>query len=138
MINYRNETVAEYVARYTQNAGFDVVFDTIGGDNLNLSFNAVAYNGQVVTILAAQTYDLSPLFFKGATLHTVMQPNPLLTGVGRERYSQILTEITRLVDSKTIKPFVDKQQFTFTSVAVAHSHLESGRAMGKVVIVNDL
>ncbi|BCJ85648.1 hypothetical protein skT53_06330 [Effusibacillus dendaii] len=34
-IKYREETVEEYVKKYTNGNGFDVVFDTVGGDNLD-------------------------------------------------------------------------------------------------------
>src|SRR5262249_11114721 len=32
VINYKDKDVKSYVAEYTNNAGFDVVFDTVGGD----------------------------------------------------------------------------------------------------------
>lgn len=38
IINYREEKPEEYVARLTGRRGFDVVFDTVGGTNLDASF----------------------------------------------------------------------------------------------------
>jgi signal transduction histidine kinase len=37
-IRYREESVEAYVARITADHGFDVIVDTIGGDNLPISF----------------------------------------------------------------------------------------------------
>ncbi|MEO0347584.1 MAG: zinc-binding dehydrogenase, partial [Pseudomonadota bacterium] len=33
-INYLTESVADYVAKHTDGAGFDVVFDSVGGENM--------------------------------------------------------------------------------------------------------
>lgn len=48
-INYKTETVEQYVAKHTGGAGFDVVFDSVGGANLTNSFEAAALNGQIAT-----------------------------------------------------------------------------------------
>src|SRR5262249_774738 len=47
-IDYRAETVEAYVKRLTHDEGFDVVFDTIGGQHLIESFQAARNGGQVV------------------------------------------------------------------------------------------
>jgi NADPH:quinone reductase len=48
-INYRDEKVEAYVDRLTAGHGFDVVFDTIGGNNLQPSFAAAAETGRVAS-----------------------------------------------------------------------------------------
>jgi NADPH2:quinone reductase len=40
-INYKTTSVAEYVNQHTGGSGFDVVFDTIGGDNIPRCWDAV-------------------------------------------------------------------------------------------------
>lgn len=45
-INYREQSVAEYVDEHTDGRGFDVVFDTVGGENIDNSLEAAALNGQ--------------------------------------------------------------------------------------------
>ncbi len=64
-INYKLKTVAEYVAKYTGGAGFDVVFDSVGGANLANSFEAAALNGHVASTVALVELDLSVVHFKG-------------------------------------------------------------------------
>ena len=44
-INYKTDSVEQYVAEHTGGAGFDVVFDSVGGDNLNPSLEAARING---------------------------------------------------------------------------------------------
>lgn len=134
VINYKEESVESYVKKHTSGEGFDVVFDTLGEDNLPKCFEAASLFGKVVSIMAMGNYDLSQAFFKGLTLHTVMQPLPLLTGKRRPEYGRILNAISNLVDEGKIKPLVDKNKFSIEEVAAAHTYLEQGHAVGKVVL----
>jgi NADPH:quinone reductase len=134
VINYSNTPVAAYVDKYTNGEGFDVVLDTVGGENLVNCINAAKLFGQVLTIMPSGTYDLTPAFLKGLSLHTVMQPLPLITGLHRDRYRVILSKVSELVASGAIKPLVDQKQFSIPQVGAAHAYVESGMAMGKVVL----
>lgn len=134
VINYKDSSVQDYVNEYTQGAGFDVVFDTVGGANLPECFAAAALFGKVISILAVGNYDITPAYLKGLTLHTVLQPLPLMTGKRRAEYKKILTTIAALVDEGVIKPLVDEKKFTLNEVGDAHNHLENGAAIGKVVL----
>ncbi|MEJ7762699.1 MAG: zinc-dependent alcohol dehydrogenase family protein [Thermomicrobiales bacterium] len=136
-INYREQDVAAYVAEHTGGRGFDVVFDTVGGDNLARSFEAIALNGTVVCTAARTTADLSPLHAKGATLHVIFMLIPMLHRIGRARHGEILTEVARIADDGAVRPLIDPRTFTFDQVGAAHAHLESGQAIGKVVLTND-
>lgn len=133
-INYRQESVEAYVDRIMGGKGFDVVFDTIGGDNLDASLKAVALYGNVITIQAHTTHNLSSLYLKSANLHVVFMLLPLIYNMQRERHGEILKRVAKLVDDGALKPYIDPQQFTFEEVGKAHAHLESGKALGKVVI----
>jgi NADPH2:quinone reductase len=61
---------------------------------------------------------------------------PLITGIKRDRYNTILTKITELVEADIIRPLIDEKKFTINQVGAAHTHLESGNAVGKVVITS--
>lgn len=133
-INYKVEKVQDYVDRLTEGKGFDVVLDTVGGENVDQSIAAVAQYGHVITIQARSTHDLSLLFFKSANLHIVFMLLPLLYNIQRERHGKILQEIATLVDKGFLKPLINPQSFTFNEVGKAHALLESGKAIGKIVI----
>lgn len=133
-INYHNESVEEYVKRLTNGKGFDVVFDTVGGDNLDKSLAAVAAYGNVISIQATSTHNLAMLHSRSASLHAVFMLIPLLFNIQRERYSRILNDIATLVDNHSLRPLIDPHQFSFEEVGSAHGLLESGKAIGKVVI----
>lgn len=134
-IDYTISPVEEYVAEHTAGEGFDVVFDTVGGATLDLSFSAVrTYTGHVVSALGWGTHSLAPLSFRGASYSGVFTLLPMLTGRGRERHGEILREVTALADAGRLKPLLDPGQFDLGSVADAHAAVEAGTANGKVVI----
>jgi NADPH2:quinone reductase len=134
VINYRQMDVATYVDKYTAGKGFDVVFDTVGGDNIQKSFAAAALNGSVVTVSARSSQDLSVMHGKGLSLHVVFMLIPLLYDVGREYHGAILREIAQLADRSQLRPLIDESEFKITDVGAAHHKLESGKALGKIVL----
>jgi NADPH2:quinone reductase len=134
VINAKEEDVEKYVSRLTENKGFDIVFDTVGGLNLDKSLNAAGINGSVVTTAARSTHDLSPMHNKALSLHVVFMLIPILKNQGREIHGKILSQIADIVDEGKLRPLIDSKQFTLESTSDAHRFLESGKAQGKVVI----
>ena len=133
-IDYKTP-VAEYVAEHTAGAGFDIVYDTVGGQVLDASFEAVrTYTGHVVSALGWGTHALAPLSFKGATYSGVFTLLPLLTGQGREHHGAILREAAALADEGKLRPLMDQHHYDLSAVVEAHRAVESGMAKGKVVI----
>lgn len=134
-IDYRAETVDQYVARCTDGRGFDVVYDTVGGKTLDDSFVAVkSYTGRVVSCLGWGTHSLAPLSFRAATYSGVFTLMPLLTGKGRAHHGQILREAARLADAGKLTPLLDPAEFGLAEVEAAHQLAASGGAKGKVVV----
>ncbi|MFI6761033.1 zinc-dependent alcohol dehydrogenase family protein [Micromonospora sp. NPDC050417] len=134
-IDYSTTPAEDYVAEHTDGEGFDVVFDTIGGATLDLSFTAVrTYTGHVVSALGWGTHSLAPLSFRGASYSGVFTLMPMLTGQGREHHGEILREAAALADAGGLKPLLDPRRFTLATVADAHALVESGASTGKVVI----
>ena len=135
-INYKTETVADYVAKHTDGAGFDVVYDSVGGANLLNSFEAAALNGHVATTVSMCELDLTQAHFKGLSLHVVFMLIPMLHNFKREEHAAILSDLSKIVESGGLKPVLDDSQFSLEEVGKAYARLESGQAMGKVVIEN--
>lgn len=130
----RGTPVEHYVAEHAQGRGFDLVYDTVGGEGLDASFRAVKRFGHVVSALGWGTHALAPLSFRGGTYSGVFTLLPLLTGEGREHHGEILSELTRLAEAGKIVPFVDARHFNLDTVADAHALIERREARGKVVI----
>ncbi len=133
-INYKTETVEQYVAEHTDGAGFDVVFDSVGGANMTNSFKAAALNGQIASTVSMCELDLSMAHFKGLSLHVVFMLIPMLHNFKREEHALILTELAKIVASGALKPVLDEGQYTLEEIDQAHIRLKSGLGMGKIVI----
>ena len=71
-INYKTTSVEEYIEKFTGNKGFDFVFDTVGGSNLEKSFQAARLNGSVASIATGGSHDLTLMYSKGLSLHSVL------------------------------------------------------------------
>ncbi len=134
VINYREQPVEEYVTQYTDGKGFDVVFDTVGNNHLQTAFKAAAINGTVVSLVSLSQQDLTLLHVKGLTLHLVFMLIPMLHGTGRTNHGEILSRLAHLVNNSIVRPLIDSKSFHFDEVATAHQHVESGLAIGKVVL----
>jgi NADPH:quinone reductase len=133
---YRDEAVENYVQRLTNGNGFDVVFDTVGGESLDKSLQAAAIGGQVVGIMAKEQHDLLPMHLKGLSLHIVMMLLPMLTGKNRVSHQYILREVAQLADEKKIRPLLHEQRFIFSQANEAHALYASGQYVGKIVLEN--
>lgn len=136
VINYRENSVDQYVNRHTGGKGFDVVIDTVGGENLLNSFKAVKLNGTVCTTNSRISLDLGMMHRKAISLRCVFILIPLLDGVERERHGAILKEIKGLIESSKLKILKAEKEFLFTEVGEAHEYLEAGKAEGKIALLS--
>jgi NADPH2:quinone reductase len=133
-IDYRSLTTEQYVAKHTQDQGFDVVYDTVGGATIDASFGAVKrYTGHVVSCLGWSTHSLAPLSFRGATYSGVFTLMPLLTGLDQAHHGAILREAAALVEGGQLRPLLNKQGFSTADLDAAYKLVESG-TLGKVVV----
>jgi NADPH2:quinone reductase len=125
----------DYVASITGGAGFDIIYDTLGGAALDTAFAAVCrYTGHVVSILGWGSHSLAPLSFRGATYSGVFTLLPLLTGEGRTHHGEILAAVAELVEAGPITPRMDESVYRWSTANHAQKPVESGTAHGKVVI----
>ena len=122
------------MAEHTDGQGFDLVFDTVGNDNLQNAFKAARLNGTIVSVVSLSKQDLTLLHVKGLTLHLVYMLIPMLYGVERTHHGEILSKLAQLVDAKNVYPLLDSKTFSVAEIAEAHDYAESGRAVGKVVV----
>ncbi|NLY78510.1 MAG: zinc-dependent alcohol dehydrogenase family protein [Lysinibacillus sp.] len=136
-INYREESVQDYIQKYTDGKGFGIVFDTVGGENLDRSFEAASPHGTDLAIAARSTHDLSPLQAKGLSLHVTFLLLKLMNKESRQEYGEILEKVANIVEEGKLHPLLDENIFTFDEVAKAHKYLEAGKHIGKIVLINN-
>jgi len=123
----------------------DTVFDTQGGNTLLRSFAVVRRGGVVVTVGGtpdakfARSWGLSlPLVLILGFLNRKVYLRAWKKGVRFEYLfmrasGEQLEKIAGLVDQGVIKPVIDKT-FPLAAAGEAISYVESGRAVGKVVV----
>ncbi|MBW8684977.1 zinc-dependent alcohol dehydrogenase family protein [Chitinophaga rhizophila] len=134
-IDHEVTTIAEYVDKYTRGAGFDIVFDTIGGTTLDASFEAVKQNnGHVISSLGWGSHSLAPLTSKAATYSGVFTLLPMLTGMGREHHGAILREATRMAEAGQILPLLDPRHFHLQTADQALTLIVRKGETGNIVV----
>ncbi|PWC39894.1 quinone oxidoreductase [Azospirillum sp. TSO35-2] len=133
-IDYRAESVEDYVGRSTQGRGFDLVYDTAGGPVLDASFKAVRRFGHVVSSLGWGTHALAPLSFRAATYSGVFTLLPMLTGEGMPAHGEILRHATALIEAGKLLPRLDPRRFSLEQAGDAHAAITDGTANGKIVV----
>ena len=136
VINYKVESPMEYIKRETGSVGYDIVFDTVGGSCLDASFEAAKIYGQVVSIAARSTHDLTPIHIKSLSLHVIFMLLPLIKNENREAHGFVLSQLADFVECGKVTPLLDHKVFDFEEVGKAHEFLESGKAIGKVALTS--
>jgi len=135
VIDYRRSDLLARVREMTAGKGLPVVIDTVGGDVFKQSLECASVNGQVVTILGANTGDLGQqLLLKNVTIHYEFMGIPTLHDIEPDRPGQVLAGIARLIDAGFLRPHVS-HRFPLELLADAHRQVEGGHTVGKVAIV---
>jgi NADPH:quinone reductase-like Zn-dependent oxidoreductase len=99
----------------------DVVFDTIGGDTQARSFNVLRHDGFLVSIVAPPSEETAAQYRVRSAMVGV-QPN-----------AAQLSEISALIDSGKVKPYVETV-LPLSEARQAHEMSQSGRTRGKIVL----
>jgi NADPH2:quinone reductase len=130
----RNTPIEEHVARCTGGEGFDVVYGTLGGEDLGFSFVAVKrYTGHLVSCLGWGTHALAPLSFRAGTYSGVFTLFPLLSGTRRAHHGEILQHAAQLAEKRQLKPLMADRTFGPPDLAEAFDAVAKG-SKGKVVV----
>ncbi|SOE50156.1 zinc-dependent alcohol dehydrogenase family protein [Orrella dioscoreae] len=128
-IDYEKEDYVDVIRRETGGRGVDVVFDTIGGNTLARSPDALAQLGRVVSIVdIAQPQNLIQAWGKNASYHFVF------TRQNRGK----LDELRTLIDRGQLRPHVGAV-YSLAEIPRAHARLEhpNNGLKGKIAIAVD-
>ncbi len=106
-------------------SGVDFVLDTIGGETLARSLKVVKDSGRIITVIP---------FSDDALVEKARQRNVALSFGGMRHSAEDLAALAGLLGKGELKPHISAT-YEFGETAQAHTHLESGRTVGKVVVV---
>jgi len=134
-IDYTSESFVERVRELTDGRGADVVLDSVGGQNLVDSIEALAYGGTVVSVgvagRAGSEIEAKALWAKNNTLRGVYLGGALLA-----EYPRVHPTISGLIErvaSGELHVEIDRS-FPLAEAAAAHAYLESRKAFGRVTM----
>ncbi|AYQ37959.1 alcohol dehydrogenase [Burkholderia aenigmatica] len=136
VVNYRDEDWRNRLSAATGGAGFDVVFDSIGGTVAHALVSSLATHGHFVSYGAASgrllTIDenlMNALIFGSRSVSGFALYAFLADDVVR----RTIAELFELLAAGALKPLIGGS-FAFDAVADAHRALESGQASGKLIL----
>ncbi|BAK84514.1 NAD(P)H-quinone oxidoreductase [Komagataeibacter medellinensis] len=136
-INYRTEDFPQRIKELTEGVGVNVILDMIGGNYLDGNLRALATAGRLV-IIALQGGARAD----GVNLARIMTRRLVVTGTTlRPRERAYKAEIARqleervwpLLGSRAIRPLIHAT-FPLARVADAHTLMENGTHMGKIML----
>ncbi|MDR3680613.1 MAG: zinc-dependent alcohol dehydrogenase family protein [Flavipsychrobacter sp.] len=134
-IDFTSESVEDYVSKHSDDEGFDIVLDTVGGPTLDASFKAVkVYVGHAVSILGWGTHSIAPLSFRGGTYSGVFTLLPLITGKHRAHHGEIMSEATAMIEAGKLTPIIDPTGYSFETIEEAYKAVIDGTSNGKVIV----
>src|SRR5262249_17526421 len=130
-INYKT---SDFVA---EASGVDIILDLVGGPYLERNIEALAPEGRLVIVSTQRgrsaTLDLAKLLTKRLRImgSTMRARTPAAKGEVAQR---LLNDIWPLLPSKkSIRPIIDSI-FPLADASLAHTRLESGQHIGKIVL----
>lgn len=139
VVDYRSQDFAQILR------GYDMVFDTLGGDALIRSFDVLREGGIVVSVSGPPDLELTrdwpmPLYVRVA-IRAISWRVRRIAKQRKCRYRFMLmrpsgaqlAEIAALIDEGVIRPVIDRV-YSFDRVGEAIAYSETGRATGKIVI----
>jgi putative PIG3 family NAD(P)H quinone oxidoreductase len=135
-INYREADFVEAVREATGGRGVDVILDMVGGDYLPRDVRALAPDGRLVMI-AHQAGPKVELNFAQVMMKRLTLTGSTLRPQSVEAKARIAADLRRevwpLLDAGRIAPMMDAR-FPLEAAAEAHTRLESGAHIGKIVL----
>ncbi|WP_374173422.1 zinc-dependent alcohol dehydrogenase family protein [Flavobacterium tructae] len=133
-IDYKTAKVEDYVKQFTDGKGFDIIYDTVGGQSLDDSFAAIRHYGQIASCYAFGTHALATGSLRSASLHGVFVLHPMISGEGRKHHGDILKEAAKFIEEGKLKPLIDPRNFTLDTAMEAHKAVSDSSSVGKIVV----
>lgn len=135
VINYREQDFVAEVNRLTGGRGADLSFDTVGPDIFARSIECTAHFGDIVTLLGIEEPGLQEARMRNLRIGFELMLTPMLRQLddARAHHVEILEGCSKWIDAGQLKVHVGKV-LPLDQAAAAHSLIETGRTVGKVVL----
>ncbi len=134
-ILYRNEDFVT-AARAWSGGGLDVALDNVGGETMQRTFAAMAPYGRIATLIGTPGDDeQTTAYNSNLTIHNIMMLTPMWLGLKahlRRQAARVERAVALLAAGKLVT--VVDHRFPLAKAGAAQAYLESGKAIGKVVL----
>ena len=138
-INYKTEDFVEKIQELTGERGVDVILDMVGGDYVERNYKAAAVDGRIVQIAFLNgpiaDVNFSRLMLKRLT-HTGSTLRARSVAFKAELAREIEEIVWPLIEKGSYRPVIDKT-FALEAAEEAHTRMEQGSHIGKIVLVAD-
>jgi putative PIG3 family NAD(P)H quinone oxidoreductase len=135
-INYKTQAFDTEVERLTDGRGVDVILDMVAGSYTPRNVGCLAPQGRLVQIAVQQgatvTLDIARVMQRRLTITgSTMRPRTVddKAAIARELHERVWP----LLAAKTVRVVVDRV-FPLAEAAAAHTYLEAGEHIGKVIL----
>ena len=131
VVNYKTEPLAQRVAELTQGQGVDRIIELDMAANATANLDMLKPNGECVAYgssASPMAVPFYPLIVKNLQLKFFMVYH--LTAADRTRATNTLT---RMLERGALQHLID-QRLPLSEIAAAHERVESGQAVGNVVL----
>jgi NADPH2:quinone reductase len=135
-INYREEDFEKVLGELGVAGSINVILDMIGGDYVQKNLNVAAPEGRIVNIAYMRGFkaevNFAPLLMKRLTMtgSTLRAQTFAQKAVMVE---ELLEHVFPHLENGNIRPLVDST-FTLENAQDAHTRMESGEHMGKIIL----
>lgn len=132
VINYKTEEVAHRIKEITEGRGVDRVVEVDFGGNLATTLKSLKVDGVIATY--ASDSELQPqipiysLIYKNLTVHYV-----LVYAMSDSAHQAAIADITTCLKDNILHHQI-AQRFSLDDIAAAHEMLESGEAIGNIIL----
>lgn len=135
IIIYSADGFVEELNRLTEGQGADLVIDTVGGDVFKHSMAATAYFGRLITLLDPGALSLTEARVRNLLIGFELMLTPMLKDLdgARDEHVQILRQCAEWVDEGILNVHIS-EVLLLQNAALAHSKIEQGHTMGKIVL----
>ena len=135
-INYTKVDAAQEVMKYTNNAGVNLVVDSVGGSTLEGSVAMLGYRGRISWVGRAGREERPP------EVWPIMQKNASISGVflgaemamNPQRTHPMIDSLLARIAKKELTVVLDKT-LPLSDAAGAHAYIESRKAFGRVLLI---
>lgn len=139
VIDYTKTNFVDEIKRLTAGKGVDFILDSLNQAHVDQSIEALAFNGDVVSLIASPSLQgVNNLFLQGRGVHLVYVGAVHASGnpVQMEDLSRMTNELLTLVKEGKLRVPIAKT-FEFEALPASLKSLASESPFGKYVVVNE-